>query len=256
MAEPSTENVVTRDETLETYLQEHLESLSNIKAHLDAINLWNYVIPVFLLVLGLVGGYLLSFFCCKKRGGKATASADHRRAASHDGSDLRGSKVVPLHSIPAQMPISLDPRSPHYNGRRVSNNFPIAGYSDAYHQPDGARSVVSNRYTTNDRYSRPVSPLAYSTLGSDLLPTIPRAPSRAESRASSISRIRTHMERKMEIMEQRHQQDMAQLRQSQNQSRTSKENSKDNATQSANDELEYQNTKNPFFNGDSDDNST
>merc|ERR1719245_1149358 len=225
MTESSSENVGTRDETLETYLQEHLDSLSNIKAHLDAINLWNYVIPVFLLVVGLVGGYLLSFFCCNKRHSKTTAPTDQRRAASHDGSDLRGSKVVPLHSIPAQIPISLDPRSPHYNGRRVSNNFPIAGYSDPYHQPDGARSVVSNRY--NDRYSRPVSPLAYSTLGSDLLPTIPRAPSRAESRASSISRIRTHMERKMEIMEQRHQQDMAELRKSQNQSRT--ENAKDNA---------------------------
>ena len=47
---------------------------------------------------------------------------------------------------------------------------------------------------------------------------------------------------------------MAELRKSQNQSRT--ENAKDNATQPANDELEYQDTKNPFFNGDSDDNST
>jgi len=62
MTEPTAGN----GEEIEKYLSDHLEVLTSVEVYLKSIKLWNYLIPVLLLIVGVILGYLLSYFICHR----------------------------------------------------------------------------------------------------------------------------------------------------------------------------------------------
>lgn len=169
-----TTNIPDREDLTE-YLQDHLEVLNRVEIYLQGIKIWNYLIPILLLIVGLVLGYLLSYFLCYKKSAAKNNCLDQtdgiavsafksniQAARQHHGSSSQ--QAIPqlqyIEPIPNNIPRILDPRSPHYPGRRGSMNFPITEEVSRvmrYDETDGTVKQDSMRYhdILRDRYFKP-----------------------------------------------------------------------------------------------------